>query len=165
MKKAFTLVELLVAISIIVLLTGIVILNFRSGGDQLALERAANQVAQDIKKAMEMALGGKEKDGSFPQGGYGIYFSAPSNSYVLFADNNPNGSYDPGEGIKTISLQEKNITIYNISPSSPLSITFLPPVPEVKFSVSASSVTITLRDNQGRTKTIFINQVGLVEIQ
>jgi prepilin-type N-terminal cleavage/methylation domain-containing protein len=166
MKKAFTLVELLVTISIITILTAIVVFNYRSGGEQLALQRAANQLAEDIRRTMEMALSGKERAGSFPQGGYGIYFNTSSaSSYIIFADSNGNKNYDSGEEVEVVKIKEKNITIFSISSGSSLSITFLPPVPEINFLPSSETVNISLRNSQSQTKNIFINKVGLIEIQ
>jgi len=84
-NKGFTLVELLVSIFIIVLMAGIILANYRVGGQQFALQRSANKLAQDIRRAQQMAMSAKEFQGMVPIG-YGIRFAQDYNKYVIYAD-------------------------------------------------------------------------------
>jgi type II secretory pathway pseudopilin PulG len=164
-EKSFTLIELLVSIFIIVLISGIIFANYRVGGQQFALQRSANKLAQDIRRAQAMAMGAAEYAGC-PAGykyGYGIYLTTSTNNqYILFADCDNGKDYDSGEGVETIKL-ETGVKIKTLSPSSPLTITFTPPDPTITISPSAPA-TITL-GNDSQTKTITVNSAGLIEIQ
>jgi Tfp pilus assembly protein FimT len=177
-NKSFALIELLVVISIIVILTGIVFAGYRTGQQQLALQRAANQLAQDIRRAQGLALAAENFHGAVPSGGYGIYFSGTGiTSYILFADCDNDKTYDTAntcpdcsvapcnsnqfpEQLETIEL-EKDVSISALS-SSPLQIAFTPPDPTVTITLSApGQITLSL---SGQTKTITVNKAGLIEI-
>ncbi len=165
-ENGFTLAELLVTISIILLLTSFVLANYRKGEESYALQRAAHKLAQDLRKTAEMAIGGREHGGSFPLGGYGIYFSGPGSTYILFADSNGDSIYNSGEAVETLSLQERGVTISAVSPSFSLSITFFPPDPIIKINPDPGSpyeAIITLRQ-RSQEKRVKINGVGLTEI-
>ncbi len=102
----FTLIELMVVLGIILILTTVVLINYRTGNQQLALARSAHKLAQDIRRAQEMTMSSRE-EGSCPsgfEGSYGIRFSRLAaqypgpKSYVLFADCDNNREYDPPPG-------------------------------------------------------------------
>jgi prepilin-type N-terminal cleavage/methylation domain-containing protein len=175
--QGFTLVELLVSIFIIVLISGIIFANYRVGGQQFALQRSANKLAQDIRRAQAMAMGAAECPagtgcaGSVPPG-YGIYLSQGNTNYLLYADTNQAGgnqNYDGGDAsIDTINL-EKGVEILSASPSS-FSINFKPPDPTVTIrgsagDVSTATITLALLTDTSKTKTITVNSTGLIEIQ
>lgn len=105
-SKGFTLLELLVIVSIIASLSAVVLGGYNTGETKFTLLRSANKLAQDIRKAENMAMIGKSAPLSFgeifPEGGYGIYITASSasttapevNSYNLFCDCNGNKEYE-----------------------------------------------------------------------
>lgn len=75
----FSLIELMVVVTIIVIITLIIIPNYRQISSQFALERSAHKLAQDIRRAAEMAMSARELPGSGPQPkGYGVFFSTGS---------------------------------------------------------------------------------------
>jgi len=137
--------------------------NYRTGESQLALQRSANKLAQDIRRAQEMAMSAKEFEGVVPPGGYGINFQTNLTSYILFADLNNNKVFDSGEAIETLSL-ERGVKISNLSPASPLTISFTPPDPTVNINPSNSLAIITLSNN-GQTKIIKVNKAGLIYVE
>jgi prepilin-type N-terminal cleavage/methylation domain-containing protein len=167
--RGFTLIEALAVISILLILTGVFLPNFKKGEELFALQRAANKLAQDIRVANEMAMGGKliGSPPIFPRGGYGIYFPSLSGGYYLFADINGNSFYDTGDTIvENLSLNEKGVTIQSITPSPPVSIVFFPPDPSVTIKNNTgtfSSSTIVLFQN-GKTLQVRISKTGLIEI-
>jgi len=165
MSKSFTLVELLVAVGIIILLTALVLPDYRAGERQFALQRSASKLAQDLRRAQEMAMSAKEPPTAPDtfKGAYGINFQTNSSNYILFADLDNDQIYDSGEEIETLPL-EKKVKISNLSPASPLTISFTPPDPTVNINPSDSLVTITLTNN-GQTKIIKVNKVGLIYVQ
>ena len=165
MSKSFTLVELLVAVGIIILLTALVLPDYRAGERQFALQRSASKLAQDLRRAEEMAMSAKEPPTAPDtfKGAYGINFQTNSSNYILFADLDNDQIYDSGEEIETLPL-EKKVKISNLSPASPLTISFTPPDPTVNINPSDSLASITLTNN-GRTKIIKVNKAGLIYVQ
>jgi len=150
-QKGFTLVELLVTTLIIGLVSTFVFVNFRGGNDALALQRSAQLVIQDVRRAAELALQAEQAVtcGSGALSGYGIHFdSGTPTSYIIFAEcsgSAQSDAYDAGEDeiFRTVTL-ERNIEILQIDPVDPLSIIFVPPDPSVSFSDGVASGTIVV---------------------
>ena len=105
LPKGFTLLELTVVAAIIGLLAAVILANYRGGERQFALLRSTHQLAQDLRRAEEMAISsqktppGFETEEAFPRGGYGIYLKidheAPKGyRIILFADCDGEGDYD-----------------------------------------------------------------------
>ena len=169
-NAGFTLVELLVSIFIILLMSGIIFANYRAGEQKFALQRSANKLAQDIRRAQQMAMSATECPtgtvcmGQIPLGGYGIYLTIGTpESYILFADCDGDYYYDgASEKIGDPIEFEEGIEIDSLSPS-PLTIIFTPPDPTVTINTGASA-SITLSINS-QSKTIKVNEAGLIEIE
>jgi len=93
-KNGFTVLELLVSSSIIIIVFSFVLANFRTGQFSGELDVILKQITSSIASARNMSLGGQLINGSVPQNGYGIHFDDfPSSvdQYYLFAaftDNN-----------------------------------------------------------------------------
>jgi len=167
--KGFTLIELLVVASIIIVLSAIVFPNYRGIESQFTLERSAYKLAQDIRRAGEMAMSTREFDGKIPKGGYGIYLKLSwENYYKLYADKDGSEKFDEkkdGE-VEKIFL-EKGVYIKDISPSS-LSINFKPPAPTVKINgkdFASAIITLSLKSDPNRTKIIKVNSIGLIDVE
>jgi len=176
-NKGFTLIELLVVISIIVILTGIVFAGYRTGQQQLALQRAANKLAQDIRRTGGMALAAEKiPGGEIPPGGYGIYFGAVNDTYYkLYGDTSPdppNEKYNSGDQeIETINMEQGikiSQLISQLIPTSSLSINFKPPDPAIMLAgdsgIGEVTITICLISDTSKTKTVTVNKAGLIEI-
>jgi len=167
-QGGFTLIEVLVIIAIIVILSGVVFINYRSSEKTLALQRAANKLAQDIRRVQEMAIAAQVCcGGTVPPGGYGIYLgNVNDTSYILYADKNNSGDYSPAgnERIETINL-EQGVKISLLNPSSP-SINFKPPDPTITLTGGGPvEITLVLESDTSKTKKITVNKAGLVEIE
>jgi Tfp pilus assembly protein FimT len=162
-------VELLVIIGVIGILTLIIVPNYGAGGSQLALQRSANKLSQDIERAKEMAMSASECGacGGVPKG-YGIYLAQGATTYLLYADKvGTNDKYDAGQDvvIETISL-ERGVQVSSISPA-PLSINFKPPDPTIKISndvseVNETTIILSLQADVSKTKNIKANKAGLI---
>ena len=168
----FTLVELLVVTAIILLLTALILPNFRVGEREFALQRSANKLSQDIRKAQQMAMSAKEYLGSLPPG-YGIYLTQGNSYYLLYADTNPaagNEKYDGGDSIVEKIYLEKKVYIKDVSPAS-LSINFKPPDPKIRISgtgvdeTSIATITLALETDPTKTKIIKVNKAGLIYVE
>jgi type II secretory pathway pseudopilin PulG len=171
LSKGLTLTEILVTIAIIIILSGLIIANSGAGKSQLALSRSANKLAQDIRRAQEMAMSAKE----CPTGtgcadqvppGYGIYLHQGDKNYLLYADTNPNQIYGGGDtDIETINF-EKGIFIKDVGPAN-VSINFKPPDPKINITGVGNEVLIeiALMADSTRTKTIRVNKAGLIDVE
>lgn len=88
----FTLTELMITITVFVLLSAVVITNFRSVDNSLILTNVAHQVAVIIRKAQISGISntglGSGAAEVFPS--YGVHFDTtgppPQNTFILFAD-------------------------------------------------------------------------------
>jgi len=182
-ELSFTLIELLVSIFIIILLAGIIFANYRASGEQFALQRSANKLAQDIRRAQQMAMSATEYQGEVPAGGYGIYAEANPNppyeqEYILFGNRDADDhQYNAGSDylIETISV-EKGVTIADIKldgvSKSKIHISFIPPDPQVWIvppegggGSSEGQIILALITDFSKTKTVKVNSAGLIEIQ
>lgn len=187
-KIAFTLIEMLVSISLIMIMTVVFIANYKSANKRTDLIMTAQVLTADIHMAQNNALG-LVKYGAYgvPAGGWGIHIEK-SGTYTMFADLNEVGSlgfkeYDllvegeinNGARLNSISenLEVESLTFYNsissITAESAV-ITFLPPNPKTNIynpenSNDYTSLEIKLRENENNeTKTVLVNFLGLVEV-
>jgi len=189
--RSFTLIELAVVISIVLILSTFAFPNFREINAKFALDRTVYKLSQDLRNAEEMSMSSQTTDpaifGSalFPAGGWGIYFKEASSSYILFADCDGDGQYDATGHPSTHSCAEAEISkpypekfkeisveagikisalIPKYAPDNSLAITFFPPDPAITIYPSATTAFMTLVF-KARTETVSINLNGLIEIQ
>lgn len=180
MQKGFTLIELLVVTGIIILLSALIFPNYRAGGQQLALQRSAHKLAQDIRRAQEMSMSAKEcpidKCGGPPAiipPRYGIEFRRDRDHYILFADINDNGTYQPPPGpdreIERIYF-ERRVRIQRLfTPASQTTVwvAFKPPDPltTIRDLGERSILRIQLINVNNQTKIISLNRAGLIYVE
>jgi len=185
-NKAFTLIEILAVISIIILLSGIVLVNYRVGERQFALQRAAGKLASDIRRAQEMAVASEECQpcgGGIPAGGYGISIVKWSESYKLYADENNDKHYEfIHESYVEQIYYEKGVMLKDVRLLDPnrnpieITINFTPPDPEINLQGDVGThteskeavITLCLTDTDcldpKNTKTITVNKAGRIDI-
>ena len=173
----FSLTELLVVIAVVGILAAIIFPYYGSVRKQLSLQRSANKLVQDIRRAQGMALSAEEVGGEIPEGGYGIYLKknpSPQKSYILFADKNFDHIYTPGVGaeerIEEISFEE-GVKIKNLS-ANHINIIFQPPEPGTYLKDNDGNdlgplvtIEICLIDDELKSKTIKINKAGLIYVE
>ncbi|MDP3991099.1 MAG: type II secretion system protein [Candidatus Nealsonbacteria bacterium] len=182
-NKGFTLIELMVVTGIIVLLTALVLPNYRIGDRQLTLERAAHKLSQDLRRTQEMAMSSyfslEKTGGEVPEGGYGMRFlrETEPKQYRLFGDGNADGlgpssnDYD----IETIDIEEgviiKTLTTDTRGSVNNMWVTFIPPDPEIRFSpggiAEAGWIKIILasENDLSKTKSVYVNKAGLIYVE
>lgn len=154
--KGFTLIEVMVVVSITVVLTGLLITNFSRS--RIDLSRTLIMVQDSIREAQADALSGSLIRGSY-RCGYGIHFD--TNSYFIYAGPDSsaadcsaqNKNYE--SGIDQIIRQANfgnNILEFYQSPPPP-DIFFEPPNPTTYINNSSGGTIHT---------TIFIGRKGAV---
>lgn len=185
--EGFTLIEIVVVVSIMIILSTIVLVNYKSFGDQFALQRSANQLAQNIRRAQEMAMSAKECPAGItncPAAGqpfsyiYGIYTkkSPPgqpvSKSYILFADIDDDGEFKTANDavIEEIQLEKGIIVTGPGGGIRKTHVTFASPDPAIKIKINddfkdEASIELSIETDLSRTKTITVNKAGLIEIK
>lgn len=170
----FTLIELIVSISIITLITGAFLTNYHSTNKRSELINSAQKMVSDIRLAQQFSLSTKQFNGAAPKGGWGAYFNkATPSSYIIFADNNEPGgdqNYDAGEEFRTVSLPA-GISLNSIKDKdgnelNTVAIVFLPPDPATYIAgVMNNKARIALKENAGSSvKTVEVNFLGLIEV-
>ena len=156
-KKGFTLAEVLIVIAISLLLTLVVVVNYREGQKKVILQRAAHKLAQDIRAVQEMAVSGikcpdKECEGLEPNG-YGIELrTAGDNSlYKLYVDTaEPYEFYSEEDDVTIEVIQlEKDVVVESISiwdigevPTYPnkVCLNFKPPDPLITIKPASNQL-------------------------
>ncbi|MBI4812210.1 prepilin-type N-terminal cleavage/methylation domain-containing protein [Candidatus Falkowbacteria bacterium] len=170
-QRGFTLIELIVSISVIAMMSGLFLANYHSANKRSELASAAQKTASDIRLAQQFSLGANEFNGAPPAGGWGIYFDESSpDSYIIFADIDENRNYDSGEEHARVNLPV-GVSIEEIEDSDTgiiitnASVVFLPPDPITYINNSSgNNVSITLKDVNNSVKTVEVNFLGLVEV-
>ncbi|MDD5625896.1 MAG: prepilin-type N-terminal cleavage/methylation domain-containing protein [Patescibacteria group bacterium] len=122
-KTGFTLIELVVVISITALIAGMVFSNMRSGGRSVNINSDAEKLAGIIKQAQMMSLSGQQIGGVRPDG-FGVYVTA--DSYKLFADTYQSSNHLYTEGQDTV-IQSFDFTQYVEASPTGTTIIFTPP--------------------------------------
>ncbi len=171
----FTLVELLVSISILMIMSTMVLVDYNVSGRNSALLLEAHKFAGDVRRVQNMAMGSFELEstGSIPTGGWGIYIpnTADDNTYYIYADINGNEEYDgePTDEIFQTMTLENNVVFTSASIDN--SIVFLPPDPRtfingktINDTSEDSEVTIVFSSVAG-TKNVYLNDLGLIDIE
>jgi len=152
-QKGFTLVEVIVAMTIFSLLAGLLSISMINTQPRASLNSTIVSLTSDIKHQQLKAISGEIKDDStFP---YGIHFE--SNSYTLFAGNTFQSS-DPTNF--TVNL-ENNLSFINITfPGS--SLVFSQNTGDVSGFTPGSN-TITLHNSvTNEQKMLTVNRFGSV---
>lgn len=169
MKKGFTLIELLVSIGIFIIVTGMVVANFRAGSRSDELKISADALVSNLRRAQNMALAGEEINGVVPP--YGVYFnSGNSSQYIIFADRNGNLIYDLNEDLPDgVIVLPKDVVMMSVNPGNVASVVFKPPKPTIYINGDppADMLTVTLKQNlTGQSKKIIVNRIsGRIDVE
>ncbi|PIR12761.1 hypothetical protein COV49_04490 [Candidatus Falkowbacteria bacterium CG11_big_fil_rev_8_21_14_0_20_39_10] len=176
----FTLIELIVGVSMLALVTGIFLANYHGTNKHAELVMEAQKLAANLRTAQSYSLESKKFNDDIPAGGWGIHFdlAASKESYLIFADIDE----PEAEGSKTYDgeaekLQEfnlpKGITIEEIKMEDDsvwdnVDISFLPPDPTTNIwdgTDNYNLAQITLKENAGNTtKVVEVNFFGLINV-
>lgn len=169
--SGFTIIELLVVAGIIVLMAALVVPAWKSGEKTLALDRVVHKAGQDVRRTQELAM--RAQPYTCSTGtifAYGIFFDTTSpTSYLIFAECDQNSiGYNAGTDgvVETISL-ENNVQIVSVSPSSQMSVVFVPPTPTVFLKPgdpSLAQVSFQRTDSQGTPKVLDISSKGIIDV-
>jgi prepilin-type N-terminal cleavage/methylation domain-containing protein len=169
-RAGFTMVELLISIAIFIMITGLVIVNFRAGQYRDELTGAAGLVQATLREMQTAANSGTVTPTpcpgvttpQVPPSGYGVYFATPS-TMIEFADCETMApktySYVSGNSnfivVRTITLSS-NVEFSSLQPGGPLNTVFDPFVETVKVNGASSDAIITVRHLRGTQATLTV---------
>ena len=180
--KGTSVIELLVVIAIIFILAATVFLNYPEGKKEFNLRKSGHKLAQDLRRGEEMAMSARKKAGICQSPGatgitgYGLYFDeTTATQYILFINCDANTAYDAGidDVIETVDLDDLGIKIKNlkkgINEPDTLTVVFKPPDPTVYINNDDTScvgeIIICRIDAETQTKTVKINDIGMIKIE
>ena len=91
----FSLIEMLVVLTIFLIITGVILANLPSFRDKTALELIAQEIAVTIRQAQVYGIGTRSSGAAFSSHGLAFpYMPGTDNKFfVVFADINPDGVY------------------------------------------------------------------------
>lgn len=188
----FTLVELLAVVFTIALISALVFPNYKKGAQQMALERSAHKLYQDMRRVQEMSISSAQYGSTVPNSGYGIRIETATSiaiycgvsahtgdptKYIIYAhnDTDPNNYFyclANGDVIVEEIKLEKGVVIKSINDGANphVCINIRPPLPEIGLMSAAGGnkfpvdikITLALKDDLTKTKNIYINTKGLI---
>jgi prepilin-type N-terminal cleavage/methylation domain-containing protein len=190
-KKGYTLLELIVSISIIAIIAGIFFANYRETSNDNSTKVAARIIASEIRKVQNYALGLKEfKTFGVPAGGWGVRFESGvvgTNKMVIFADRDESRKYREGgpidEKYREVELP-RNIVVdsFNLNTNMAANFTYIvfqPPNPDTFIGGAQDEsddslvdgdmeawleISLKYKDDPSTVVALNINRFGLVNI-
>lgn len=165
-SKAFSLIELIVSVSILILLSTIVAVQLTSYKKEDALDFSIEKLKSTIEFTQNLALSGVKYDDAAPVNSYGLVIK-PDGSYFVFANAKDDEElyYEAGSDYeleqRSFSL-EKGIN-FNTGDKI-LNIVYALPFAKVSFyedTVSVDSLTFTAQtEDDSLIKTVTVEQSG-----
>lgn len=115
-KRGFSLIELLVTISIYIIISAIVVVNYREYSNNAIAANAPEDVVLALRQAQVYGAGGKGCAAASPfDCRFGVVFTTIAGSekgLIIYADNNDNKTYDPVGGdvaLETIVWKDPSV--------------------------------------------------------
>jgi len=182
-NDGFTLLELIVSISIFVIVSTVVLANYSKYSGRVSIENLAHEIAISIRQAQVFGQNIREfgaGSNQFPS--YGVHFdSTNKNSFVFFADVNGNKKYDSPD---CVSVGTECIERFIIQTGSSISdlcgdtvcsrdsldVTFTRPDPDAYILSNGagsphSTGDIVVTTNKGESKKVVVSAVGQISIK
>lgn len=172
-SKGFTIIEMLVIIFIIGIISTTLVVNWRRNEKRYLVQRVAQEIAQNIRKAQDLALTSKKISGQEMPYGYGVFFSKDSNNfYIIFGNIADDKKYQTSDILVENVELDSQIQIDSLSSgqNNDLNILFSIPDGFTSFDPTGTSATIVIK-KIGTTcpsvscKSIIVKDTGQINIQ
>jgi Tfp pilus assembly protein FimT len=181
---AFSIIELMVSVSILTFITILVLANHSRFNSSLLLGNLAYDVALSVREAQIYGLSVRAFNSSFNVG-YGVHFSSPT-SYIFFADVNNDRKYTQENDsiVREMRFTKEYViarycaTVANGtetcsdsgSPITYLDIVFVRPEPDALISTSStgtvySNASITVSSPTGIERVVDVASTGQISVQ
>ena len=189
-NRGFSLPELMVSVSIIIIITGVLLFRYTSFNGTTLLNSQAYEIALDVRQAQVsgVSVRGDSLSDFFEE--YGVHFDAPDNEYIFFRDNNGNAGQFPAryhsspndEAIEVFRLDTRfNVLRICTDTSNPdcsggssvsdLDVTFGRPNFDARFyssgdsSISTALIVLAPVGQTSPTREVFISSTGQISVQ
>ncbi len=183
-RTGFTMVELLVVISITVVIASMSVSAYPQFARNADFENVALDIALTLREAQVFGLGTREADGGGAGAfdvAYGVSFSTSNTSLIFFIDRNNDGIYNgvaSGELFQELALRP-NFTFNRLcvepscfTPVNTLDITFKRPNPNARVTIDGggtfllfSEASVQLRSPQGDLRSVRVLPTGQISLE
>ncbi|OIP97219.1 hypothetical protein COT69_02795 [candidate division WWE3 bacterium CG09_land_8_20_14_0_10_39_24] len=153
--KGFTLVELLISVSVIVILTAIALPIFATTGSNQTLTQNFENIKSDLRIVQAKSLSGIV---SGDNGYWGIRFNCAGGKAVSYILGQPNNASDPLSEIYPGIQKLLTFGVY-VKCSNSFQVVFL----KNTAKPAEGSISIVVADGKNADKTIVVNAQGSVE--
>jgi len=181
--RAFSLIELLVALSILTVISTVILANHTKFNSTVLLGALAYDIALSVREAQVYGLSVRQFSNDF-QVGYGVRFSDPQ-SYLFFVDRDANQTYEEGVDtvVNTYNLGRGHyissfcgITAVGVercsdsgTPITHLDVVFFRPDPDAIMTSNEPGVysraTVTVAAPSGDTRQVEIASTGQISVK
>ena len=166
--KGFTLIELLTAITVIGIVSGFVLVNLNAGKKQKDIQRAAQKLMLDIRRAQNLSLSPLRDNVCV----YGLKINSAADYLIYRNDGDCAGADDYKYRVTSVVEESINIgddiEISNFAVNMDTSFEAPEPITYINGATSTASLPITLFNSSCPTcasKNVVVNRFGQVEIQ
>lgn len=189
-SKAFTLVELLVTLTIFSIMTGVVLVNQEKFNNTIFLSNLAHDIALTLRQAQSYGVNVRESSSGFFDSSYGVSFDkgqSNNKNFILFYDLDSNHKYpenefgsctEGSECVERYAIKSGNY-ISSICAGTGegedcistdyLNISFKRPNPDAIIysneAVNLSYAKITVSASNGNTKSIIVRKTGQIYVE
>lgn len=180
-NSGFTLIELIVSITILGLITTISIANYKKGGNSTELIAVTQDIVSEIRKTQSFAMSSEKMNGVNPPGGWGIKLQDNSSEISIFADLVPDSKLVETDNelySKSKFSLSGNVFVSDINVNGGnrpnFYITFIPPDPTIDIAWADSgnnlssfqpTAEITFSNKSGDSKILKLNSFGLIDVE
>jgi prepilin-type N-terminal cleavage/methylation domain-containing protein len=105
-QHGFTIVELIVTMSIMAILASMVVINFRANEIENLLDQEAQRYVTVVRQAQNYALTGQKFEDQVPKA-YGLYIGADNKQMILYADLDEDATFDGNEEVQRYILDDR----------------------------------------------------------
>jgi len=148
----FTLIELIIVVSVILVIVGITLANYNNFSEQKKLDQDAAGLVDVLEMAKKRTMAGDDKCSSGPFNGY--YLNVTSNSYELKICCHSTNCLSQNQSIKIYNLQSTN--------NSSASLIYFAPLTGHLYN--NATITIIIENKIiNKCKRIIISEDGVIE--
>lgn len=153
-KLGFSLIELIVSISVVAIVTGVVLARHNAFNGAVLLRNQAYEIAFAVRQAQQLAVSGQTGALTTTQRQrYGVEFSTAADgavnrqSFRLYKDNNNNGVFDSGDTELQVFRLDSRFQIVGLSTAGvtrgSMRVLFERPLFDAKFYQGSSNALVT----------------------
>lgn len=187
-ERGFSLLELMVTITIVTMITAIVMIRYSAFDSSVLLNNQAFEIALDIRETQVRSISVQADDsgsGDVFSSNFGLYFDRDTgDEYIFFRDNltsalGNDGRYDAGEEIGEPYELDARFTISDVYVNSNASndvnnasIVFQRPNFDARFGfssppgggVASVHITVASKRNPSATRSVTVYNSGLITV-